>query len=189
MIEGFIFLATRFMTMVAGGNIDGIVIPPDATRPSAGGADAVLNGAYSGANGAYETITNVVTGTGVTPAEATGGGGWTIMIIYAGVLIVAMYFLMFRGPRKREKKMRELQASIRVGDNVVVSGGMFGRITDVGEDCFVVEFGTNRGIRIPVLKSDVLGVREPKLTPPQKVDVPKADASEDTEKEKDKEKK
>ena len=107
-----------------------------------------------------------------TQAAPTGGdGGIMLIVIYAAVMIIALYFLMFRGPRKREKKMREMQSSIRTGDNVVVTGGMFGRIADVGDDCFIVEFGTNRGIRIPVLKSDVLGVREPKLTPPPKTDT------------------
>ncbi|MCL2528459.1 MAG: preprotein translocase subunit YajC [Defluviitaleaceae bacterium] len=105
------------------------------------------------------------------PAE--GGSGMWVMIAYAGVLVIAMYFLMFRGPRKREKKMKELQASIRTGDNVVVTGGMFGRVADVGDDCYVVEFGSNRSIRIPVLKTDVLGIREPKLTPPPKIDTDK----------------
>ena len=128
--------------------------------------------------GADTTITEVVTEVASGVAEAAPAaapaaetGGWWIMIVYAGLFIVALYFMMFRGPRRREKKMKELQSSIRTGDNVVVSGGMFGRVADVGDDCFIVEFGTNRGVRIPVLKSDVLGVREPKLTPPPKTEV------------------
>ena len=112
------------------------------------------------ANGVAETAV-------ATQPPADAGSPW-FMIVWVGALVIAMYFLMFRGPRKREKKMKEMQAGIRTGDNVIVSGGMFGRIADVGDDCFVVEFGTNRGVRIPVLKSDVLGVREPKLTPPPK---------------------
>ena len=117
-----------------------------------------------------DVVTDVANGLAdaVPPPAVADQGNWWIMIIYAGLFIVALYFMMFRGPRRREKKMKELQANIRTGDNVVVSGGMFGRVADVGDDCFIVEFGTNRGVRIPVLKSDVLGVREPKLTPPPK---------------------
>ncbi|MCL2405413.1 MAG: preprotein translocase subunit YajC [Defluviitaleaceae bacterium] len=121
-------------------------------------------------NVAADVATNVGYDVALPVTPAGGGISTLAMIAYAGVLLVAMYFLMFRGPRKREKKAREMQASLRAGDNVVVTGGMFGRIADVGEDCFVVEFGTNRGIRIPVLKSDVLGVREPKLTPPPRLE-------------------
>jgi len=164
MIEGLLSRITvlgfsisqRIMAFLLDGDPSGIVGRP-ATTPAPGEVTEALNGAANQVAAA-------------PPPPADGGGSMWIMLVYAGVLVVAMYFLMFRGPRKREKKMKELQASIRTGDNVVVSGGMFGKVADVGDDCFIVEFGTNRGIRIPVLKSDVLGVREPKLTPPPKID-------------------
>jgi len=146
------------MALFTGGHPGGLI----GDRPGAGstagqGTAPAADAANSAASGAAEG----------------GGMGMGVMLVYVAVLLVAMYFLMFRGPKKREKKMKEMQASIRTGDNVVVTGGMFGRIADIGEDCFVVEFGTNRGIRIPVLKSDVLGVREPKLTPPPKIESEK----------------
>jgi preprotein translocase subunit YajC len=91
--------------------------------------------------------------------EPTGlfGGSLWIIVIYAGIFVGA-YFLLMRPQRKREKKMKELQSTIKTGDDVITSGGFFGRVADVGEDCFIIEFGTNRGIRIPVQKSDVLGI-------------------------------
>ena len=61
--------------------------------------------------------------------------------------------------------MNEMQASIKVGDSILTSAGLYGKIVGVGEDCFIVEFGTNKGIHIPVRKSDVLGVKDPVLTP------------------------
>ena len=150
-------ISWRLMAFLTDGDPSGIVgAPAGTTGEAAGAAEGVVS----------EVVQQVAT----APPPPDAGGGMWIMIVYAGVLVVAMYFLMFRGPRRREKKMKEMQAGIRTGDNVVVTGGMFGRIADVGDDCFIVEFGTNRGIRIPVLKSDVLGVREPKLTPPPKVD-------------------
>ena len=92
-----------------------------------------------------------------------------MLLLFWGVVIVGMYFLMFRPQRKREKQMREMQSAIKTGDNVVTSGGLFGKVADVGTDCFVVELGiSGRSVRIPVLKSDVLGVREPVMTPPPK---------------------
>ena len=106
---------------------------------------------------------------GGTQEAATGGFPMFIWVIY-GALFVGIYLLFIRPQRKREKERREMVAAIRAGDNVITTGGLFGRVTDIGEDCFVVEFGTNKGLRIPVLKTDVLGVREPKLTPPPRVD-------------------
>jgi len=157
MIDGLLSNITRLLTALTG-DPGGIIGTPGGVAPPANVVTDVVNGA-----------SNVIQ---QQPAPAEGMSMiW--MIGYAAALIIAMYFLMFRGPRRREKKAKEMQATLRTGDNVVVSGGMFGRIADVGEDCFIVEFGTNRGVRIPVLKSDVLGVREPKLTPPPKQDFDK----------------
>ena len=154
MIEGLLFslhnIANRLLPLSASGDPGGILVRPGVTPVP---VDVVAEAA--------EAIA-------MAPPPAEPAGGMWIMIVYAALFIVAIYFMMFRGPRRREKKMKEMQASIRTGDNVVVSGGMFGKVADIGDDCFVVEFGQNRGIRIPVLKSDVLGVREPKLTPPPK---------------------
>ena len=91
-------------------------------------------------------------------------GGWGLLLIWGGVIVV-MYLLMFRPQRKREKKMKEMQAAITTGDYVVTNAGLFGKVAGVGEDCFIVEFGTNRNIRIPILKSEIVGIREPKMTP------------------------
>ena len=102
------------------------------------------------------------------PADPGGMSMWMVLIIW-GVVIVGFWLLMMRPQKKREKKMKEMQASIKAGDNVVTNGGMFGRVADVGTDCFVVEMGiSGRTVKVPILKSDVLGVREPVLTPPPK---------------------
>ncbi len=87
----------------------------------------------------------------------------TILIYLA--LPLALYFFMFRPQRKREKEIKDMQASIGVGDNVLTSSGMYGVVTAVGEDCFIVEFGTNKGIRIPIRKMDILAIKTPNITP------------------------
>jgi len=119
--------------------------------------------------------TSPATGYSGTPQQAAesagtaaggGGLGWSMILIYV-VIFGGIWFLMMRPHKKREKKLKELQATIRTGDNVVTNGGMFGRVADVGTDCFVVEMGiSGRTVKVPILKTDVLGVREPVLTPP-----------------------
>ena len=103
------------------------------------------------------------------PAEEPGGMGMLWLAVY-GLIFVGMWFVLIRPQRKRDKAMKELQASISTGDKIVTSGGLFGQVVDIGEDCFVVEFGTNRGVRIPILKADVVCVREPKTTPQPKIE-------------------
>ncbi|MDL2249000.1 preprotein translocase subunit YajC, partial [Tyzzerella sp. OttesenSCG-928-J15] len=50
---------------------------------------------------------------------------------------------------------------LKVGDTVCTTGGLFGKIVEIGDEVFVVEFGTNRGLRVPVLKSDVVIAKDP----------------------------
>jgi len=141
----------------------------------------VLNGAADGLVGPGGAITGGETATevgevvnqvvdnvanGAAPAPEGGLFSWWWILIYAAIF-AGMYFLMIRPRRKQEKKMKELQQGLKAGDNVVTNAGLFGRITDVGTDCFVVEMGVaGRTVKVPVLKSEVLGVRDPVLTPP-----------------------
>lgn len=102
------------------------------------------------------------------PQQEPAGFSWVLVLVWGGML-VGLYFLMIRPQKKRQQKLKDLQSSIKTGDNVVTNGGMFGKVTDVGTDCFVVEMGiSGRTVKVPILKADVLGVREPVLTPPPK---------------------
>ena len=82
------------------------------------------------------------------------------------LMVIAMYFLLFRPQRKRDKSMAEMQKALKVGDNVMTSGGFYGKIVELGTDAHVIEFGSNRGVRIAVAKSDIVGIKAPVLTPP-----------------------
>jgi len=139
-------------------------------------SDATTFAVTTGGGGGGETNTSSGTTTAQAPAEGSSGGGgimgggafgFTTILMYGG-LIFALYFFMIRPQRKRDKDMKALQSAIGVGDNVVTSSGMYGVVTVVGEDCFVVEFGTNKGVRVPVRKADILGIKTPNINPAPK---------------------
>jgi len=112
-----------------------------------------------------ETGTQVVHQDAQQGAQDQGFFSWQIIAVWVAVIGI-FYFMTIRPQRKRAKEMKEMQTGLRVGDKVVTNSGMFGRIAEVGHDSFVVEFGTNRSIHIPVRKTDVQGVLEPKMTAP-----------------------
>ena len=145
-IQQFAIMATGPITQYGAGTGGGAAQPP---APAGDAAQQVV------ANGAAEA-----------PAGLFGGGGLMMAVIW-GAAIIGFWFLLIRPQKKREKKLKEVQSSIKPGDNIVTNGGMFGRVADVGTDCFVVEMGiSGRTVKVPILKSDVLGVRDPVLTPP-----------------------
>lgn len=98
--------------------------------------------------------------------QATGGlfgdNMFGIVIMYLAIFGLAWLFII-RPQRKRQKAQQQIQQSLKVGDNIVTNSGMYGKIVDVGVDVFIVEFGTNKGIRIPVAKQEILTVKEPSL--------------------------
>ena len=61
------------------------------------------------------------------------------MLIYFVVLIAIMYFLMIRPQRKKSKEEKEMRENLKVGDEIVTIGGIYGRIISLKEDTMVIE--------------------------------------------------
>ena len=56
---------------------------------------------------------------------------------------------MIRPQKKREKEVEKMRSSIEVGDEIVTSGGIIGRVVSIREDTIVIETGSDRSkIRI-----------------------------------------
>lgn len=86
------------------------------------------------------------------------GGSTAILILYIAALALVFYFFAVRPQKKRAAQLKEIQQGIKVGDEVMTSSGFYGKVVELeGEDVAVVEFGTNRGVRIPVNKSEIIG--------------------------------
>lgn len=69
-------------------------------------------------------------------AEPSSGGG-LVSLLPLLLIFVAMYFLLLRPQRKRQKESRALQDSLKEGDEVVLNSGIIGFIDDVQDDGIV----------------------------------------------------
>ena len=83
-------------------------------------------------------------------------------IILFGALAVLIVF-MFRNNKKRKQQADELQASIAVGTEVMLTSGIYGRIKSINGDRLVIE--TTPGTSLTVIK---LAVREIVSAPEEK---------------------
>lgn len=63
------------------------------------------------------------------------------------VMVALFYFLIIRPQSKRNKEHKQLLESLSKGDEVVIAGGMLGKITKVGDDFVVIEVAPNTEIR------------------------------------------
>ena len=55
----------------------------------------------------------------------------------------AMYFLLIAPQRKKQKELEKMIAGIKSGDEVLTSGGIFGVVTSVKDDRFIIRVGDN----------------------------------------------
>ncbi len=88
-------------------------------------------------------------------AQAAGGPGGMMNIVFIIGLFAIMYFVMIRPQQKQMKAHRELLSGLKKGDEVITQGGIIGRIQVVAEREVTLEVAT--GVRIRVLKSSVAG--------------------------------
>ena len=80
-------------------------------------------------------------------------GTGTSSLIMFGMIFAVMYFFMIRPQIKKQKKEREYRSALKEGDVVITIGGIYGKITDVKEDAFVIE--VHGGTKLKVAKTAV----------------------------------
>ena len=67
-------------------------------------------------------------------------GGFIIPIAF----LVIFYIFAIRPQKKREKEIREMRDSLRVGDEIVTIGGIYGKIVKLKEDIVTIEVGSSK---------------------------------------------
>jgi preprotein translocase subunit YajC len=84
-----------------------------------------------------------------TPAGSPqpGPAAW-MQILPMVLLFAAMYFLMIAPQRKKQKAHEQMLKSLESGDEIVTTGGIYGVITNVKEDRFVVRVADNTKIEV-----------------------------------------
>ena len=81
-------------------------------------------------------------------APASGGAAIGTNVLFFGLIFAAMYFLMIAPQRKKQKQHEKMLAALGSGDEIVTTGGIFGTITNVKEDRFVLRIADNTKIEI-----------------------------------------
>ena len=84
------------------------------------------------------------------------------------VLLIAMiYFMMIRPQKKKEKADKEMRDALRVGDEVITSGGVIGKVEKINEKSIIISTSAGKN-KIEFLKSAIASVRsnDPTAAPP-----------------------
>ena len=78
------------------------------------------------------------------------------LVLYFVVFFGIMYFLMIRPQQKQAKKRQALLSSIRVKDQVITAGGIYGKIIKVKDSSVILEIADK--VEIEMAKSAITSV-------------------------------
>ena len=80
--------------------------------------------------------------------SAPPAGGGMFQILFLVFMFAAMYFLMIAPQRKKQKEHEKMLKALVAGDEIVTAGGIYGTITSVKEDRFIVRIADSAKIEI-----------------------------------------
>ena len=75
------------------------------------------------------------------------------------LMLVMLYFMIYRPQKKQEKKDAALRSSLEIGDQVTTIGGIIGRVVAIKDDTFVLETGADR-VKIRFTKNAISSVEK-----------------------------
>ncbi len=87
---------------------------------------------------------------------AAGGQGILSALMLPVLLLVVFYFLLIRPQNKRAKEQKEMLSKVGAGDEVATTGGILGKVTEVGDQFLTLEIA--KGVSIKLQKFQIAQV-------------------------------
>ncbi len=97
-------------------------------------------------------------------ASPDGGSAWLQLVPFALVLAI-FYFIILLPMKRKQQKVQDFLAALKVGDKVITTGGVYGVITRLGEQSLQLQIAQN--VRIEVARASIGGYQgqEPVVEP------------------------
>jgi preprotein translocase subunit YajC len=89
------------------------------------------------------------------PAAASQGDPIMGLLFPIG-LVVILYFFMIRPQVRRQKEHRKMVEALGKGDEIVTTGGIVGRVTEIGDEFATLEVA--EGFQVKIRRSAVESV-------------------------------
>lgn len=91
----------------------------------------------------------------IAMAAPAGGPSPLWQFVPFALILGIFYFLILAPMKRRQRKIQEFQSALKVGDQVVTTGGIYGQITRVGER--TVQLQVADKVRIEIARAAVGG--------------------------------
>jgi preprotein translocase subunit YajC len=97
-----------------------------------------------------------------------------VILVIIGVGLLLIYLLFVRPQKRRQLQQQQVLDELRVGDEVLTAGGIYGTISQLDEDLVTVEIAPDTEVR--VARRAIAGV-----TPEPEEEEPEADETAELE--------
>ena len=84
----------------------------------------------------------------MAPAGKGGESNQFSFFIMMALMIVVFYFFMIRPQVRKQKEMRNFRDSLKKGDKVITTGGIYGKINNISENVITIDVGNNVIIKV-----------------------------------------
>jgi preprotein translocase subunit YajC len=101
----------------------------------------------------------------VAQTAPAGIQGMLVSIFPIAIIVLIFYLLVLMPMRRKQKKVAEFQAAIKVGDKVITTGGIYGQVTKLAEGTIQLQVADK--VRIEVSRAAIGGLQgqEPVVQP------------------------
>ena len=69
---------------------------------------------------------------------------YAMQIIMIVALFAIMYFMLIRPQKKKDDEIRKMRDSLKVGDEILTIGGIYGKIVRIKDDRLTIQVGSDR---------------------------------------------
>jgi preprotein translocase subunit YajC len=106
---------------------------------------------------------------GTSGGGGQGGGDAFTSFLPLILIFVIFYFLLIRPQQKKAKQHREILASLKKGDAVITSGGLYGKITsNVRPEDMALTIEISEKVRVKVARNQISGLASQPAVPERK---------------------
>lgn|SRR5689334_697809 len=88
-----------------------------------------------------------------TPPQ--GGAGALVQFVPFLLVLAIFYFIILLPMKRRQQKVQDFLAALKVGDRIVTSGGVYGTITRLGDQSAQLQIAER--VRIEVSRNAIVG--------------------------------
>ncbi|MBQ3169739.1 MAG: preprotein translocase subunit YajC [Clostridia bacterium] len=92
----------------------------------------------------FVSLSTLLDASAAAGEQASPAGSLISMIFPLVLMVVIFYFFLMRPQKKKDKAVKDMLASLKVGDRILTIGGIYGTITGLRDDQVIIAVGAQK---------------------------------------------